>query len=217
MSAFDPCGHWPAAQLKCPIEEEATIPIGQAPQALVYVPDAVPAVGGALNAAMTRMPVAPEGLGTSNLQPLGLAGQSAQLWLVAGLESAPDNQKRLAAFPQGLSDLGWHEGGNIRVECRWSDGKEELIRKYAEELVALRPDVILANGTPVIGEFKRINATIPIIFALAMDPVGLGNVQSLSHPLRSTAISERRQADRGSRFAATRNCSLNPISLVANP
>ncbi len=102
--------------------------------------------------------------------------------LMAGLESAPDNQKRLAAFRQELTDLGWHEGGNIRVEYRWSAGKEELIRKYAEELVALRPDVILANGTPLVGEFKRINSTIPVVFALAMDPVGLGNVQSLSHP-----------------------------------
>jgi len=102
--------------------------------------------------------------------------------LMAGLESAPDNQKRLAAFRQGLADLGWHEGGNIRVEDRWSSGKEELIQKYAAELVALRPDVILANSTPVIGEFKRINTAIPIVFALAMDPVGLGDVHSLSHP-----------------------------------
>jgi putative ABC transport system substrate-binding protein len=102
--------------------------------------------------------------------------------LMAGLESAPDNQKRLAAFQQGLTDAGWHEGGNIRVEYRWSSGKEEFIRKYAAELVAMRPDVILANSTPVVGEFKRINATIPVVFALAMDPVGLGDVQSLSHP-----------------------------------
>src|ERR1700737_1704688 len=59
----------------------ATSPIGQAPQALVYVPDAVPAASGAINSAMTRMMVVPEGIGTSNLQPLGVAGQSAQLWL----------------------------------------------------------------------------------------------------------------------------------------
>ena len=101
MSAFDPCGHWPAAQLKCPIEEEATIPIGQAPQALVC-PDAAPAVGGALNAAMTRMPVAPKGLGTSNLQPLGLAGQSARPWL------APPGANKEANAPTSvsLSDQG---------------------------------------------------------------------------------------------------------------
>jgi YVTN family beta-propeller protein len=80
----------------------ATSPIGQAPQALVYVPDAVPAVSSALNAAMTRMMVVPEGLGTSNLQPLGVAGQSAQLWLV------PPGAKKEEQAPTSvsLSDQG---------------------------------------------------------------------------------------------------------------
>jgi putative ABC transport system substrate-binding protein len=102
--------------------------------------------------------------------------------LMAGLETAPDNQKRLAAFRQGLAELGWNEGGNIRIEYRWSSGQEELIRKYAGELVALQPDAILANSTPVVGELKRINATTPVVFALAIDPVGSGEVQSLAHP-----------------------------------
>jgi YVTN family beta-propeller protein len=80
----------------------ATSPVGQAPQALVYVPDAVPAVSDALNAAMTRMMVVPEGLGTNNLQPLGIAGQSAQLWLV------PPGAKKEAKAPTSvsLSDQG---------------------------------------------------------------------------------------------------------------
>jgi YVTN family beta-propeller protein len=80
----------------------ATSPIGQAPQALVYVPDAVPAASGALNAAMTRMPNDPEGLGTNNLQPLGIAGQSVDLWL------APPSAKQDAKAPTSvsLSDQG---------------------------------------------------------------------------------------------------------------
>jgi YVTN family beta-propeller protein len=80
----------------------ATSPIGQAPQALVYVPDAVPAASGSINSAMTRMMVVPEGLGTSNLQPLGVAGQSAQLWL------APPGAKKEANAPTSvsLSDQG---------------------------------------------------------------------------------------------------------------
>ena len=80
----------------------ATNPIGQAPQALVYVPDAVPAASGTLNSAMTRMPVVPENLGTENLQPLGIAGQSAQLWL------APPGAKKEANAPTSvsLSDQG---------------------------------------------------------------------------------------------------------------
>src|SRR6516225_3786042 len=80
----------------------ATSPIGQAPQALVYVPDAVPAVGGAQNAAMTTMMAVPEGLGTNNLQPLGIAGQSAQLWL-----TPPGAQKEAnAPTSVSLSDQG---------------------------------------------------------------------------------------------------------------
>ena len=80
----------------------ATSPVGQAPQALVYVPDAVPAVSGAPNSAMTRMMVAPEGLGTNNLQPLGIAGQSVQLWL------APSGANKEAKAPTSvsLSDQG---------------------------------------------------------------------------------------------------------------
>jgi putative ABC transport system substrate-binding protein len=102
--------------------------------------------------------------------------------LMAGAAKAPDNQKRLAAFRRGLADLGWKDGDNLHIEYRWSSGKEDLIRRYAKELVALRPDVILANSTPVINEFKGITSTVPIVFALSMDPVGLGQVKSLSHP-----------------------------------
>jgi putative ABC transport system substrate-binding protein len=102
--------------------------------------------------------------------------------LMAGNESAPDNQKRIAAFRQGLADLGWTNGHNIRIVYRWSAGQSELIRRYAEQLVALAPDVILANSTPVIDAFKGMTASIPIVFALSIDPVGLGFVKSLSHP-----------------------------------
>jgi hypothetical protein len=75
----------------------ATSPIGQTPQALIYVPDAIPAVSGAINSAMTRMPVVPEGLGTSNLQPLGIAGRSADLWL------APPGARREEKAPTSIS------------------------------------------------------------------------------------------------------------------
>jgi putative tryptophan/tyrosine transport system substrate-binding protein len=102
--------------------------------------------------------------------------------LMAGVESAPDNQKRIAAFRQAFAELGWKDGDNARIAYRWSAGSNDLIRQYAKELVALGPDVILANSTPVISELKNISTTIPVVFALAIDPVGLGHVQSLSHP-----------------------------------
>jgi putative ABC transport system substrate-binding protein len=102
--------------------------------------------------------------------------------LMAGVESAPDNQKRIAAFRHAFAELGWKDGDNVRIVYRWSAGDNDLIRQYAKELVALAPDVILANSTPVISEIKNISTTIPVVFALAIDPVGLGHVQSLSHP-----------------------------------
>jgi putative ABC transport system substrate-binding protein len=111
---------------------------------------------------------------TGSIRKLGL--------LLSGVESDPDSQVRMAAFRRGLAELGWKEGDNIHIEYRWSGGKSELIRQYAEELVALAPDVILANSTPVIAAFKNITSTVPIVFALAIDPVGLGHVKSLSRP-----------------------------------
>jgi putative ABC transport system substrate-binding protein len=102
--------------------------------------------------------------------------------LMAGVESASDNQTRIAAFRQGMAALGWREGENVKIEVRWSSGRSELIQQYARELVALAPDVILANSTPVIAEFRTLTRSIPVVFALATDPVGLGHVKSLAHP-----------------------------------
>jgi putative ABC transport system substrate-binding protein len=102
--------------------------------------------------------------------------------LLSGVESDPDSQVRIAAFRRGFADLGWKEGEDVRIEYRWSAGKSELIRQYAEELVALAPDVILANSTPVIAMLKSMTNSIPVVFALATDPVGLGHVESLSRP-----------------------------------
>jgi putative ABC transport system substrate-binding protein len=102
--------------------------------------------------------------------------------LMAGTENSGENQPRIRAFQQGLAELGWKDGQNIRVIYRWSNGKRELIDEYVSELVALKPDVILANSTPVISAFKDRTSSIPVVFALSMDPVGLGHVKSLSHP-----------------------------------
>ena len=119
--------------------------------------------------------------------PLGVRAQQAGGMptvgvLMAGAENSSENTPRIAAFRQALAELGWKDGENIRVIYRWSTGKRELIDQYAKELVALKPDVILANSTPVIATFKGMTSTIPVVFALSMDPVGLGQVQSLSHP-----------------------------------
>ncbi len=102
--------------------------------------------------------------------------------LVSTAENDPDTQPRVAALKQALQDLGWIEGKSIHVEYRWGAGNADRIPQYAQELVALAPDAILASGTPVVGVLNPLTRTIPIVFALAIDPVGVGLVESLSRP-----------------------------------
>jgi ABC-type uncharacterized transport system substrate-binding protein len=91
-------------------------------------------------------------------------------------------QARYTAFLEGLQQLGWTDGRNVHIEARWSAGNPSDMRKYAEELVALAPDVIFAIGSPGLGSALQVTRTIPIVFAIVPDPVGAGYVQSLSQP-----------------------------------
>jgi ABC-type uncharacterized transport system substrate-binding protein len=78
--------------------------------------------------------------------------------------------------------LGWNEGRNVRIDIRWGEDKIDLERKYAAELVALAPDVILASGTMSVTELQALSCTLPIVFAAVADPAGAGFVESLAHP-----------------------------------
>jgi putative tryptophan/tyrosine transport system substrate-binding protein len=93
----------------------------------------------------------------------------------------PEGQARTAAFLQGLQQLGWSDGRNVRIDYRWSAGDPNLGRKYAAELVALAPDVILAGGGATVS-FLQATRTVPIVFANVPDPVGSGVVKSLARP-----------------------------------
>jgi putative ABC transport system substrate-binding protein len=94
----------------------------------------------------------------------------------------PDVQPRLAAFHQGLQETGWTIGRNVTVAYRWGAGDDVRIRKYAAELIALHPDVILATGGSTTGPLQRATRTVPIVFAQVPDPVGAGFVESLARP-----------------------------------
>jgi ABC-type uncharacterized transport system substrate-binding protein len=93
----------------------------------------------------------------------------------------PETAARLTAFVQGLQELGWSVGRNARIEYRWAAANYDLIRKYAAELVALAPDVILAAGGQGMRPLLDLTTTVPIVFD-ALDPVGAGFVASLARP-----------------------------------
>jgi len=95
---------------------------------------------------------------------------------------AREGQVRKKAFTQGLQNLGWTEGGNIQIEARWAGDDADRTRRYAAELVALEPEVILASPSPSVAELQRITRTTPIVFANLIDPVGAGFVASLARP-----------------------------------
>src|SRR5262245_61040649 len=94
----------------------------------------------------------------------------------------PESLARVGAFLQGLQELGLTDGRNVRLEYRWGSGDGERIRKYAAELVALAPDVILVTGNSGMGPLQQEPRTLPILFVTAADPVGGGFAVSLARP-----------------------------------
>ena len=93
-----------------------------------------------------------------------------------------DTRSRLAAFQHGLQQLGWSDGRNIQIDYRFGGGNAALIRKYAEELVALSPDVIFSSGAATVAPLLQVTRTVPIVFAGVVDPVGAGFVDNLARP-----------------------------------
>jgi putative tryptophan/tyrosine transport system substrate-binding protein len=126
-------------------------------------------------------------LGTAAAWPLAARAESAQRirrlgMLMSTRENDPVAQTRVAAFREGLKQLGWSEGQNLQVEWRWSGGDIAATRRYAAELVQLAPDIILGNGTPAAVALKQATTTIPIVFTIVNDPVSQGIIPSMAHP-----------------------------------
>jgi len=126
-------------------------------------------------------------LGGAAAWPLAARAQQAERVRRIGVLmnfSADDaeGQARLAAFRQGLQQAGWSVGGNIRIDYRWAADDAELFRKYAAELVALAPDVILASGNPSVAALQQATRSVPIVFAPIGDAVASGFVESLARP-----------------------------------
>ena len=102
--------------------------------------------------------------------------------LMAYAESDREGQTFVAAFREGLQKLGWAEGRNIRIDARWGALDAEAMQRFAKELVALQPDLILANNTPTTAAILQQTRTIPIVFAIVADPVGSRFVASFPRP-----------------------------------
>jgi putative tryptophan/tyrosine transport system substrate-binding protein len=97
-------------------------------------------------------------------------------------EADPAAQRLIATFRESLNKMGWVEGANLHVDYRWSAGDLERIRKYAAELIALRPDVILAYGGSVVRPLLQLTHSVPIVFTEVIDPIADGFITSLAHP-----------------------------------
>src|SRR5262249_53116284 len=94
----------------------------------------------------------------------------------------PEGQARIAAFHQGLQEWGWTLGRNAQIDVRWGAVDADNSNRYAAELVALAPDVILASASAAMGALQQTTRTVPIVFVTIIDPVGAGFVESLARP-----------------------------------
>ena len=119
--------------------------------------------------------------------PLTLRAQQSERLRRIGVltpysESDPYAKAQFDAFVQGLAELGWSEGRNLRMDVRWAAGDLDRVRMYAKELVTLQPDVILVDSTPQTAALQRETSTIPIVFVVVSDPIGSGFVTGLPRP-----------------------------------
>ena len=94
----------------------------------------------------------------------------------------PESQARLAAFEQGLKELGWTEGRNLHIEFRWGTGDAAEMQTFAKELVELKPDLIVGMTTPAVAALVEQTKTVPIVFANIVDPLGRGFISDMARP-----------------------------------
>jgi putative ABC transport system substrate-binding protein len=125
--------------------------------------------------------------GAAALWPLAARAQQPERIRRIGViyslaEGDPESVARRLGFEQRLKELGWINGGNLRIEYRWTENAPELMEKFVAELVALAPDVIVVSGSVVIAQMVRATHDIPIVFLQVIDPVGSGLIESMARP-----------------------------------
>src|SRR5262249_19551357 len=110
------------------------------------------------------------------------AERMRRVGVLMGVADDAEGQARIKGLQQGLHELGWIEGRNVRIDYRWTGGDATRIRAYAAELVKLSPDVIVAHTPPVIAAMRQASSSIPIVFAAVIDPVTHGFIDNLARP-----------------------------------
>jgi putative ABC transport system substrate-binding protein len=135
-------------------------------------------------------------------------------------ENDPQAKARLSAFTQALSDLGWTDGGKVRMDVRWAAGNIDQMRMLAKELVELQPDVIYSNSTPGTAALQRETRTLPIVFATPADPVSDGFVASLARPggnITGFASQEEAMAGKWAELLTEIAPGIKQVAFMFNP
>jgi putative ABC transport system substrate-binding protein len=159
--------------------------------------------------AATVWPLVARAQNSGNLPIIGFLGATAP-------SIAPD---RTAAFVQRLSELGWNDGRTIKIEYQWAEGRDERAVQLAAEFVRHRVDIIVTSGVPAILAAKQATSEIPIVFAVAADPVGAGLVASLANPGGNVTGLSNQSADlAGKRLQLLRELipTLQRVAIIAN-
>ncbi|MFZ2157832.1 MAG: ABC transporter substrate-binding protein [Bradyrhizobium sp.] len=139
---------------------------------------------------------------------------------MASAESDPDGQARVNAFRDALQDLGWVEGRNLQLYRRWAAGGADHFRMYAAELVALAPDLLLADATPSVAALLPETKLIPIVFCRVGDPVGSGFVENLARPggnVTGFTAFETSMGPKWLEFLKEASPDLTHVALLFNP
>jgi ABC-type uncharacterized transport system substrate-binding protein len=125
-------------------------------------------------------------LGAAAAWPLAARAQQTspvpRVGVLLAIADDLEGQARLGAFKNGMRDLGWTDGGNVRMEVRFAAGSVARANEHAQELVGLAPDALVANSSPAVAALQQRTRTIPIVFAQVVDPVSAGFVENLARP-----------------------------------
>jgi putative tryptophan/tyrosine transport system substrate-binding protein len=149
--------------------------------------------------------------GRSSLSPRGGSA------LMNTTAENPSSQAQITAFTQGLQELGWTIGRNLRIDYRWGAADFDQLHKYGAELVALSPDVMLAAAGATVGALQRASRTVPIVFVSTIDPVGGGWVESLARPGTNATGFEFYEFSIAGKWLATMYITRKAVSAGVGP